>query len=138
MANYYGSWRSNIFQVKDEEAFQTWAALVCETDVRGRKDGVCLLQDQQSDCGGLPSDRINPDTDDFEDINFLEELGEHLADGSVAIVMESGAEKLRYIVGQAYAIINVDGVVDIKAIDLGDIYKLAKDSWGIDPSRAEY
>lgn len=50
----------------------------------------------KSEDGGLPSNRYDEETDGYVDIDLAKELAEHLAEGQVAILMECGAEKLRY------------------------------------------
>ena len=57
---------------------------------------------------------------DFDD--FLEDLTKHLEENEVAIMIECGAEKLRYITGVAYAI-NSKG--ETSTINLNDIYEEA-------------
>jgi len=47
-----------------------------------------------------------------------------LAEGSVAIIMHAGNEKMRYVMGYAHAY-NWKG--EVKTIDLRDIYELAKE-----------
>jgi hypothetical protein len=69
---------------------------------------------------------------DFDD--FVVELSQHLKKGSVAIMMEAGAEKLRYITGFACAV-NWKG--DIKRISLDDIYDEAN-KMGKIVTRCEY
>ncbi len=41
-----------------------------------------------------------------EDFDLVEELAQHLADGEIAVLVEAGAEKLRYITGDAVAVRN--------------------------------
>ena len=112
MANYYGSARSNYFRVKDEAAFRAWAEKrQCEVHAGDNHGGAyvdtfCILPDNR--CEGTfvsydsELDQTQPDVDNSIDI--LGELAEHLKPLSVAIIMESGAEKLSYIIGWAEAI----------------------------------
>jgi len=67
--------------------------------------------------------------------DFYTEFSRHLEKDEVAILMEVGSEKLRYLVGFAMAI-NHEG--DILQVSIRDIYKLVKEEWGIDPTPAEY
>jgi len=48
------------------------------------------------DGSGWPSTRGSHDGDDV-DVDLTAELATHLVDGAVAIIMETGAEKLRYL-----------------------------------------
>lgn len=70
------------------------------------------------------------DTDQDEtEIDWVNILTEHLAEGEVAILMEAGAEKLRYITGWAQAI-SWDGRVNTVSLD--DIYAKAAAEFGVD------
>jgi hypothetical protein len=74
-------------------------------------------------------------TEDYEDIDFVDELAPHLADGEVAVLMTAGAENLRYVTGYAIALKN-DG--STMTLDINNIYDNVLHAWGINPSRAEY
>ena len=134
MANYYGAARTNYFTVRDANAFQAWA------DKRGfrvitDKDGeVGILPGDASDDGTLNTWGEDSETGDFEKVDILGEIASHLVKGSVAILMESGAEKLRYIVGRAEAI-NSDG--KRREITLEQIYKQAA-KLGTSVTQCEY
>jgi hypothetical protein len=125
MANWYGAARSSYFTVEDEEAFRAWA----------KKRGLSLFEKTEpvkmfaitpnneiTDSGGWPW--IENSTDDEEDNTFSisEELSKFLQEGQVAILMEVGAEKLRYVTGVATA---VDSTGKEITINLDLIYKLA-------------
>jgi transcriptional antiterminator Rof (Rho-off) len=62
--------------------------------------------------------------DDYEEFDFALLLAAHLADGEVAVAMEAGAEKLRYVNGFAFA---VNAAGDVRSVSLDDIYALAED-----------
>jgi hypothetical protein len=62
-------------------------------------------------------------------------LSTHLAEGSVAVIVEAGAEKLRYVHGHAVAV-NSKG--EQLCIGLGDIYEMAEKRFGGEVTRAEY
>ena len=136
MANWYGSARSNHFKVKDTGAFLQWAERrrlgVFKTE-RG-SDILAIHPDDSTDSGGWPS--YDPDTDN--EFDLVSELSEHLAPGQVAILLEVGAEKLRYLTGQAIAVNPKGRVV---GISLGDIYRKAARAFRVAESeiiRAEY
>lgn len=120
MANYYADARSNYFRVKDEQAFRD-ALAPYEVEIVKRNAVEYALLANGGDCNGWPSWSVNEQDEDVE-IDFPALVAEHLADGEVAIFMEAGAEKLRYIVGQAIAI-NANG--ETRVVDLTDIYNLA-------------
>jgi len=119
MANYYASARTNYFAVRDVPAFKAFVAqfpniTVVSTTVGDRHLDpdlfpnlapetplFALLFDSEV---GIPTELSNPDTDEWDDIDFPGALAEHLAPGWVAELREVGAEKLRYLVGYTIAI----------------------------------
>jgi len=140
MANYCATWRSNYFQVKDQDAFEeaasTWPdTRVVTRDVDGEDTLFAIMEDERGDQGGMPSGRYNDETGDYEELDLLQELSEHLPEGEVAILMESGHEKLRYVCGHALAV-NHEG--EVLHVSLDDIYDKAFEAWGIKPSEASY
>jgi len=121
MANYYEQCRSNYVKVKDKEAFRAFldrfgGAVMMIEDDKGR---VGFLAEE-----GMPSTYM-PDNSGTEpdDVDFVEELAAHLANHEVMIVMGTGYEKMRYLVGYAIAINNKK---ERREIDLAQIYELAK------------
>lgn len=136
MANWYGSARSNYFRVKDTDAFLRWA----------ERRGLGIFKNEQArdlhaihagdttDSGGWPSYDLEND----EELDLVSELAEHLAPGQVAILLEVGAEKLRYLTGQAIAVNAKGRVVEVT---LSDIYRKAAHTFRIPESeitRTEY
>jgi len=133
MANYYESARTNYFRVKDEAAFKAFMDTVpgcdlygpCESD--GKQGMFCVLFTEE----GVPNVRDleepNEAGEDYEEFDFMEELAKHLADGSIAVLTASGAEKLRYVTGYAVAIDNTGKTV---AVNIDDIYGKAKKLFG--------
>jgi len=97
MATWCGSSRSNYFTVKDTGAFRVWADQlgidVWEGDGLGLSGRFAIAV---VDGSGWPSTRYSHDGDDV-DVDLTAELATHLVDGAVAIIMETGAEKLRYL-----------------------------------------
>lgn len=142
MANYYATARSNYFAVKDEKAFREWAEqiglTILEPDHSTKvADGIPRFGITPGDCddsGGWPTSLYNEETDDFDDIDVSDELAPHLCDGEVAILMEVGNEKLRYVSGDAVAVNNKG---ESKYLNLDDIYKVAK-KLGPNITRAVY
>jgi hypothetical protein len=117
MANWYGASRSNYFRVKDKDAFLKWAD--------GRRLGVFKSEESadlfaihggSTDDGSWPNYDLEGDTE----IDLVAELAEPLAKGRIAVLMEIGAEKLRYLTGVAIAIDHKGRVVDLT---LSDIYR---------------
>ena len=121
MANYTARTRSNYFRVKDPAAFEAW----CE-----RRDlefwtetidglGPCYaVTADTGDCAGWS--RYDPETD--EPCDLPAELADHLLSTDVAILMEIGNVKLRYLHAHATAIA-ADGKT--VSVQLGDIYDKA-------------
>lgn len=131
MANYYATARSNYFRVKDKTAFREWADNIPGLGVwDDREDGRVGVYDG-GDSGGWPSQRYNEETEDYEDLDLAYELSEHLAEGEVAVLMEAGAEKMRYVCGYAIAV-NHKG--ERITVSLNDIYDLAKAKFGVEPT----
>lgn len=137
MANWYGTSRSNYFRVKDEAAFRKFVdatGVECFVDNKHR---FAVVADSVND-GNWPSNiykQYEDGTEDYEDIAFIDELAKHLADDEIAVLMTTGAEKLRYVTGVAVAIKNDGSYVEI---NIDDIYDVAFLKWGVKPSRAEY
>jgi hypothetical protein len=129
MANWYGTCRSNYFRVKDEAAFLEWIADFEATVIRDDDDKVGFISNDEY--GGVP--RNWPD-DDEEPISILEGIAEHLAENHVCVILEAGAEKARYVTGQAIAIAWTGERTEIQ---LGDIYAQAQEEFGGDAEITE-
>lgn len=130
MANYYASARSNYFKVKDLTAFIE-AIKPFPIKIYEHTDGsLCLLSDND---GGWSW--YNAKTD--EEIDSVELISPHLQDNEVCILLETGAEKLRYLGGTAQAF---DNKGEAAFLSLNEIYDRARDVFGPQASitRAEY
>ena len=116
MANYCCTVRSNYFHVKDEAAF-----LDMMSHVYGCEDEVDLWREKDKNgnpvfgfgaYGGIAGFRELDDEDDVADDtaydDFIDRLQQLVADGDAVIILESGNEKLRYIVGAATIITSTD------------------------------
>jgi len=132
MADYISRARSNYFKVKAFEPFQKW----CEN-----LDGGCILEQGDEDpelvtmlLERIPLLTFNEDQEDWEEVDFPSELAKHLQEGSVAVLIEVGSEKFRYLVGFAVAV-NSEG--RSVSLDLNDIYEKAAEL-GKTITRAEY
>jgi len=123
MANYYANCRTNYFKVKDDDAFMEEIGKVPGLDICNEAKGFCLLGDDP-DGAGWPAYLYDDETGDDYEVDITEIVSRHLANGEVAIFMESGAEKLRYITGCAIAVNNKG---EYRIVELGDIYTLAQD-----------
>lgn len=117
MANYESTVRTNYFHVKDTEKFRA-----VMRRVYGCEDTVELWEEKDKDGGPvfgfgvyggisgiLPaSDDKNENSDccdpDDSYYDFLRVLQECVADDDAIIILESGNEKMRYVVGNATVI----------------------------------
>ena len=88
--------RSNYFRVKDEAAFREWAESreieVWNTDED--RGSYFSISSRESNGEGWRRLTFDEESNDPLDLNIAEELAEHLQDGSVAVLIEIGAEKL--------------------------------------------
>lgn len=143
MANFYGTARSNYVRVKDEAAFRKWADdLLCPAveviEGTGEEEGLLGLAEAEGD-GTAPSARVAVGDDGPYDIDidFFSEVAEHLADNEVFVWIEAGAEKLRYISGNAVAVHSDGRTV---TLGLSEIYDRARAEFGEDAhmTAAEY
>lgn len=133
--NYTGIARTNYFGVKDADAFIAWAETLNGVRVEQRGDLFALLAEEE----GWPSSKQvdNGGHEDYEDLDIIQEVIPHIADGDVAIFMETGNEGLRYLTGAATAVNNKG---EMRQVTLGGIYKLAQDlaAPGVEVTLAEY
>ncbi|WP_338289184.1 hypothetical protein [Luteolibacter sp. LG18] len=140
MSNYYATARSNYFAVTDETAFRQWAEaaglkVLTPTAIAKVSQDIPrfgITPDEDSDWGGWPTTFLNPDTGNEEDIDVHQQLAAHLAEGEVAVLMEIGSEKLRYLTGTAIAINHQGETVNV---DLESIYAAAAHlGWTVTPA----
>lgn len=133
MANYYASARSNYFRVKDEAAFKAWCDELnlqwwTRENIPGHPgETFYAISAESGDCNGWPSSRFDPDTDDHVEMDMESELPDHLDPRDVAVLMEVGSEKLRYLVGTAVAIHATKPPV---YLNLASILEKAHDEFG--------
>ena len=132
MANYYGTARTNYFKVKDLEAFKTAiSALSSELELVEAESGVAVLSNGESGWPYLQG----PDDDE---LSIREVITPHLQPGSIVVLMESGAENLRYVNGVA---VEFDHTGKSVSVNLEEIYSKAARAFGAltsDITRAEY
>jgi hypothetical protein len=132
MASWQGKSRSNYFQVKDEAAFLAWGK-TREIEIwkmlrkTGPRKGI-----ETFSMGATTEDGSWPSYDDAagEDIDFINDVSDHLPDNEIVILMEAGSEKLCYITGTALAF-NHLGTESLIKVDLNDIYEAAATKFGI-------
>ena len=127
MTNYYATGRTNYFAVKDAEAFKAEidalnSGLEVVSQERDGKKLVALLS--ENEFGFVWNAYNKEDSDDYE-IDWSAIFNRHLEDDWVAIIMETGAEGLRYVSGIALAFNNKGETI---AVDLAnEINRRAKE-----------
>jgi hypothetical protein len=133
MANYYGMARTNYFAVKNAMAFLEELENIPDLETAGNSDpnAVCLLSESES--GWVWSYYDEESGEDIE-VDWEGIFTRHLADNSVAIIMEIGNEKLRYLSGIAVAYNNKG---ETREVSLDNIYTLAEEL-GTTITRATY
>jgi hypothetical protein len=136
MANYYASARTNYFAVKDVELFEKAMEKIPGIEVIKREqDGIVLVGLLASDDdGSFPIFVWNEELDQDEELDWEQIFADHLQDDWVAVMMEVGHEKLRFLNGYTIAYNNKKETV---GISLDGIYGLAK-SLGSNITEATY
>jgi hypothetical protein len=133
MADYNCVSRTNYFRVRDTAAFAAWVqrrGLAIHTS--DKHPGHFALAPGDDYYGAFP----NRDAESEKEIDFLDELSGHLHQQSVAVILEAGAEKLRYIIGHAAAVDSQGRRIELF---LDDIYDFARQAFPeADLTRAEY
>lgn len=127
MANYIAYFRSSYFKVKDVDQFKKFCddyGLEFITD-EDKEHGTLygFLQGDMSE-GGIPNWIYDEDLDETVDVDFAQELAQHLAEGWAAEVREIGYEKMRYLIGFTM-IVAWDG--SVQTLSLDDIHSHAND-----------
>ena len=143
MANYFCTIRTNYFHVKDDNAFRQMMSRVY-----GCEDNVELWEEKDKDgrtvfgfgtYGGISGLRDLDDdiVDDSSYDDFIDQLQAFVADDDAIIILESGNEKLRYVVGFATIITSSDyKYMDITNLAIEQAEKmLCNPSW---QTRCEY
>lgn len=124
MANYNSTIRTNYFHVKDEVEFRKFMSRV-----HGCEDDVQLWEETDDDgnivfgfgvYGGISGVYDEQEDDDYGDtsyIDFIDGLQKHVANNDAIIILESGNEKMRYVIGSATIITSkVHKYLDITSI----------------------
>ena len=124
MANFYGSCRTNYFKVKSNGKFEEAMGEISGIEVITGADDTYGILGDDPDGGTWPGFTWDEETGDMVEIDLMDIVSKHLIDGEVAIFMECGAEKLRYVVGCAVAVNNKG---DMRVINMSDIYNKAKE-----------
>ncbi len=144
MANWTGTARSNYVRVADMEGLKKALEPFGAIGVYPKNPGAALVNGEmvcfvaENDGDGWPSfgyeDAVGEDGETTEvelEFTFEERVVPFLTPGEVLIVMEAGAEKVRYISGYAAAF-QWDGQ-EAKSVylSLNDIYGRAANEFGV-------
>ena len=139
MANYTAACRSNYFRVKDADAFTTAMDnipdIMVEEQKHGKYAGYFIITGDNADGGGWPGCCYDDETGEEFEVDLAQEVAPHLIDDEVAVFLESGSEKLRYLTGVAFAVNNKGKEV---VININEIYEKAKKKLGANVTAAEY
>jgi hypothetical protein len=143
VSNYIAQARTNYFTVKDIEALKTalrsygiephpWSAaqtgaeFILDTEKEGSValfsygNWPSLEEDPVADRLGVDADQEVPQ----DHIDLADLVAAHMTEGQIAIFMDVGFEKMRYLGATAVAV-NTAG--DRRVVDLQDIYGLAQE-----------
>ena len=105
MANYYGMFRTNYFQVTDEERYKD---IICKLSCDGDFDAWDDIDENgiKRHAFGGDGSLCAYDEETGDDVLFalLDELSGILPENDAVIITEVGHEKLRYLVGVATVI----------------------------------
>ena len=132
MANWYGTARSNRFKVVDVDAF-TEELSDASIDINIDGDTVTLFGDDD-DTGGWPTTAYDEESGDDYEIDLPSIIQRHIQEDSCAILMEVGAEKLRYVTGWSCAISKKEVVY----VNLDEIYRHAEEMMDAPVDTATY
>jgi len=135
MADYIAQARSNYFKVKDAERFRKFCqehGLELITEAPTKKKDPTLFGFMISE--SIPAGRTD-DKGEWIETDFIQELAKQLAPDAVAVVMEVGSEKMRYLNGYTCAVNSTGKTVEL---NLNQIYQQAKRRFGKLPTTAEY
>lgn len=131
MANYIASARSNYFAVKDEAEFLKELESIRDiVAVKQEETGKYMVHSDSAD-GSWPTwgtdsegEPILDESGEEVQMDITSVIAKHLVDDEVAVFMEIGAEKLRYLNGEAIAVNNKGGK---ECLDLRHIYAMANE-----------
>ncbi len=108
MANYMATYRSSYFSVTDEAALRELANRGCVSVFEhDTEPGLFALGDYNS-VTEIEMELLDEEGNfiGHEYISLVEEIQKLLPDGEVAVFIEGGHEKLRYVVGECWVVTN--------------------------------
>lgn len=138
MANYIASARTNYVHIIDmpglEAALENFSTV---RPTRGSQEeaGMYCFLCEDDDGAGWPGCQYVYDEESGEEkeieFSWYEHVMPYVQEGEVLVIMEVGAEKLRYLVGYAEALVRIGKRVKGMSIGLHDIYTQAAKKWKI-------
>jgi hypothetical protein len=129
MANWYGAARSNYVSITDVEAVEAIVSPFGIEMSQGENDKWAFFPSNDTD-GDF---NYSTEDEDGDEIEFAwDEVMAYVPEGEVLVVMCSGAEKLRFITGEAFAICRKGAEVNYTCLRLYDIYKQAATNFNVD------
>jgi hypothetical protein len=134
MSVYISQSRSNYFHVRSPRNFRRFCSRYGLELIRDGPRGQLTKRHGFVAHEAIPTGHADAKGEWIE-TDFIGELAQQLARGEVAIVMEAGSEKMRYLIGYACAV-NWKG--ERIQVALTDIYRRAKQTFGVEPTLAEY
>lgn len=140
MANYMSSCRSNYFKIGRPLEFMEWIGQFPDVVFEERRgpdspqDMYGMVYVDNPDGAGWPCWRFDEDDNEIE-VDFFQDFAEFLAPDEVAVFMEVGAEKLRYLYGVAIAVHSNGETI---SVSLTDIMDKCFDQWAIQPTDCTY
>jgi hypothetical protein len=131
MSNWYGAARTNHVHVEDLDGLKARIDM-WPIDISHREDtGAVVFIPHDTDSGDFDYAKVD---DEGEDISFdwAVDVMPYIREGEVLIVQSSGAERLRYVTGDAQAYRRIGDDVQSVGISLHDIYTLAAQTFDVD------
>lgn len=123
MANYYSTARTNYIKLTDAEALKEslkpFGCTVVSSNTN--TDMHCILGDNDSGFNVT----IDDEDDQSTEFDFETHVMPFVREEEVLVIIEIGNEKLRYLTGEATALIRRGEVVERVDIGLNQIYDMA-------------
>lgn len=128
MANYYCSARTNYVKLTDVEALKKslnpFGCTVSSSNINA--DMHCILGNSED---GF-SITVDDEDDQFTEFDFKKHVMPFVQEEEVLVIIEIGNEKLKYLTGEATALIRRGEVIDKTNISLDYIYNIAAERFG--------
>lgn len=123
MANYYAAARSNYVRISDREGLEASIGLFGGLETTDDEFGRFAILCEEGWPGFSLEDEVEFDP--------VKHIMPYVCEGEVFVIMETGHEKLRYLVGFATAYCRADDEVLQWGINLSDIYSAAAREFGV-------